>query len=174
MALHLKKTVIGTALLALLAAGAGMAVSGCQRAESQALAPASAAATAQAAASAPAPAPVKPVPRHKQRTSEEAASALLALPELKAWSVQLEKNSGGKTHGAVMQYDPELITLHGKHYYQFSFVEDDAEHALRREDFLVSVSDDEILVEDFITGEHLTLERWRKEKQPLKPSGIDG
>jgi len=98
----------------------------------------------------------------------------MALPELKAWSAMVEKNSGGQSHGALIEYDPAPRTVKGKAYYQFSFVENTPEAALRWESFLASVSDDEILVEDSATDELLTLERWRKEKLPAKRTGIDG
>lgn len=128
----------------------------------------------QATASATAAVPQAPVPAHTQRTREQAAAALMALPELQAWSALLEKNSGGKSHGALIEYDPEPRNVKGKRYYQFSFVENTPEAALRWESFLAAVSDDEILVEDSNTDELLSLERWRKEKQPARRSGIDG
>ncbi len=98
----------------------------------------------------------------------------MALPELQAWSALLEKQSGGKTHGALIEYDPTLRTVRGKTYWQFSFVENSAEAAMRWESFLLSTSDDEILVEDLASDELLSLEQWRKQKQPAKRSSIDG
>lgn len=125
-----------------------------------------ASATAQASASAATP--------RKQRSKEQAAAALMALPELQAWSALVEKESHGKAHGALIEYDPAPRMVHGKSYWQFSFVENSDEAALRWESFLASSSDDEILVEDPVTEELLTLERWRKEKQPAKRRSIDG
>jgi hypothetical protein len=157
-----------------LAAGAGAywllpAEAGTPPAAASAAAAASHANTAPAAAatatSAPAP---------TSRSKEQAAAALMALPELQAWSALLEKQSGGKTHGALIEYDPALRTVRGKTYWQFSFVENSAEAAMRWESFLLSTSDDEILVEDLANDELLSLERWRKEKQPAKRSSIDG
>lgn len=98
----------------------------------------------------------------------------MALPELQAWSALLEKQSGGKTHGALIEYDPTLRTVRGKTYWQFSFVENSPEAAMRWESFLLSTSDDEILVEDLASDELLSLEQWRKQKQPAKRSSIDG
>lgn len=135
---------------------------------------ASAPATAEANAAATAATPAASAPARASRTKEQAAAALMALPELQAWSALLEKQSGGRTHGALIEYDPTPRTVHGKTYWQFSFVENSAEAALRWESFLLSTSDDEILVEDLATDELLSLERWRKEKQPAKRSGIDG
>lgn len=98
----------------------------------------------------------------KRRSKEQAAAALMALPELRAWSAQLDRESGGKVHGAVIEYDTAQRTVNGKRYYQFSFVENSAEAALRRDSFLVSDSDDEILVEDVVNDELISLARWRK------------
>ena len=132
-------------------------------------APSSAAPAANASASSSATASTQAT-----RTKEQAAAALMALPELRAWSAQLEKNSDGKIHGAVIEDDPAPRTVKGKRYWQFSFVENSPEAALRWESFLVSSSDDEILVEDVNTDELLTLERWRKEKQPSKRNSAGG
>lgn len=169
------KTVIGATLAGALAIGAGAYVLGAKPAESQMLSPAPAATTASAAvASAQATEAAPAAAQHKLRTREQAAAALMALPELKAWSAMVEKNSAGQSHGALIEYDPAPRTVKGKTYYQFSFVENTPEAALRWESFLASVSDDEILVEDSSTDELLTLERWRKEKHPAQRTGIDG
>lgn len=168
MALHAlrsKKTAVASTLLLAFALGAGGYF-----AYVQAAAPADAPPSPTPAAIdvAAAPAPRKP------RSKEEAAAALMALPELQTWSALLEKNSGGTTHGALIEYDPAPRKLHGKSYWQFSFVENSAEAALRWESFLASSSDDEILVEDATTDELLSLERWRKDKHPALRRGIDG
>ncbi|MBA5686576.1 hypothetical protein H3H39_05860 [Duganella sp. LX47W] len=148
--------------------------------------PAASATAATAPAPAPAPAPATATaspaaatatpaaPAHASRSKEQAAAALMALPELQAWSALLEKQSGGKTHGALIEYDAALRTVRGKSYWQFSFVENSEEAALRWESFLLSTTDDEILVEDLASDELLSLERWRKEKQPANRSGVDG
>jgi hypothetical protein len=111
---------------------------------------------------------------HHLRSKEQSASALMALPELQAWSVLIEKNSGGKSHGALIEYDPTPRKLNGKQYYQFSFVESSSDAAQRWESFLVSSSDEEILVEDASTDEVISLARWRREKHPSKRISIDG
>ncbi|WP_343728932.1 hypothetical protein [Duganella sp.] len=117
----------------------------------------------------PAP-PAEPKPI---RTKEQGAAALMALPELQAWSALIEKNSGGKAHGGLLEYDPMPRKLNGKSYWQFSYVENSAESALRWESFLVSSSDDEILVEDATNDEVISLARWRREKHPAKRTAID-
>lgn len=111
---------------------------------------------------------------HHLRSKEQSASALMALPELQAWSALIEKNSGGKSHGALIEYDPTPRKLNGKQYYQFSFVESSSDAAQRWESFLVSSSDEEILVEDASTDEVISLARWRREKHPSKRISIDG
>ncbi|RJG25431.1 hypothetical protein D3872_02950 [Massilia cavernae] len=100
-------------------------------------------------------------------TREQAMSALMALPELKAWSAVIEKSSGGKARGALIEYDTKPRVINGKSYYQFSFVENSIDAAHPWESFLVAQQGDEILVDDFGTEKTLTLDQWRKEKQPM-------
>lgn len=102
------------------------------------------------------------------RTREQAMNALMALPELQAWSSQLEKASAGKVRGALIEYDSAARVINGKSYWQFSFVENGADAAHPWESFLVSKQDNEILVEDFGADTPLTLEQWRKEKRPME------
>lgn len=144
--------------------------------------PASASASATVKKPAPAAAPQRqpeikdPVPPGEPpaiRTKEQGAAALMALPELQAWSAAIEKNSGGKAHGGLLEYDPTPRKLNGKNYWQFSFVENSAEAAQRWESFLVSSSDDEILVEDASSEEAISLGRWRREKHPGKRTAVD-
>ena len=147
-------------------------------------APASASSSASAKKAAPVAAPratadvdtKEPAPPSEPkatRTKEQAAAALMSLPELQAWSTLLEKNSSGKVHGALIEYDPMPRKLNGKNYWQFSYVENSAEAAQRWESFLVSSSDDEILVEDASSDEVISLARWRREKHPAKRTSID-
>ena len=175
--------VIGAVAVALGAYYAGSAPVAPVVAPAPVAAPASASAVVpvkKAAPAAVAPRAVadkEPAPPHEPvatRTKEQAAAALMALPELQAWSALLEKNSGGKVHGALIEYDPTPRKLNGKNYWQFSYVENSAEAAQRWESFLVSSSDDEILVEDASTDEVISLARWRREKHPAKRVSIDG
>jgi hypothetical protein len=174
-ALSSRKAAISASLTAVLTTGV-IAYAAYSPAESEVLpVPPAAAASAQAPAAAPASAAVAAAQQqHQQRTKEQAAAALMALPELQAWSALLEQESHGKAHGALIEYDPAPRKIRGKSYWQFSFVENTADAALRWESFLASSSDDEILVEDTDTDELLTIERWRKEKQPSKRRRIDG
>lgn len=141
---------------------------------------ASSAASAKKAASAAAPQrpadikdPAPPAEPKAVRTKEQGAAALMALPELQAWSALIEKNTGGKAHGGLLEYDPVPRKLNGKSYWQFSYVENSAESALRWESFLVSSSDDEILVEDATNDEVISLARWRREKHPAKRTSME-
>ena len=102
------------------------------------------------------------------RTRQQAMDALMALPELRAWSSQLEKASAGKVRGALIEYDSADRVIKGKNYWQFSFVENGSDAAHPWESFLVSKQDNEILVEDFGTDTPLTLEQWRKQKRPME------
>jgi hypothetical protein len=118
------------------------------------------------AASAPAAASTS-APGAHPRSKQEAMAALMALPELKAWSSQLEQSSGGKVHGALIEYDPKPKLIDGKPYFQLSFVENSSDAAHRWESFLVAENGEDILVEDAATDKSLTLEQWRKTKNQL-------
>jgi hypothetical protein len=92
----------------------------------------------------------------------------MALPELQAWGEKIEKRSGGKVRGALIEYDPAPRDVEGIPYYQFTFVENGEDSVQAWQSFLVSTQRGDILAEDDISGELLTLDRWRKEKQPLQ------
>ena len=111
----------------------------------------------------PPPKPVAQAPAVPTRTREQAEAALMALPELKAWSTQIEKSSHGKAHGAVIEDDPTPRVLGGKPYYQLSFVEDRAQNVHRRASFLVAQQGDDILVEDDANDTVQSLAEWRRD-----------
>ena len=133
-------------LLALLVASVA---TGCKRAEQPAPAP--------AAQKAPDAAPAVP-----QRTREQAMDQLLALPEIKTWSEQIERKSHGAAHGAVIEDDPAPRVIDGKPYYQLSFVENRKRDVHRRASFLVARQGDEILVEDLDDDSVQSLAEWRR------------
>jgi len=111
----------------------------------------------------PPPKPVVQAPAAPTRTREQAEAALMALPELKAWSTQIEKGSHGKAHGAVIEDDPAPRVLNGKPYYQLSFVEDRPQNVHRRASFLVAQQGDDILVEDDANDTVQSLAEWRRD-----------
>jgi hypothetical protein len=111
----------------------------------------------------PPPKPVAQAPGAPTRTREQAEAALMALPELKAWSTQIEKSSHGKAHGAVIEDDPAPRVLNGKPYYQLSFVEDRPQNVHRRASFLVAQQGDDILVEDDANDTVQSLAEWRRD-----------
>jgi hypothetical protein len=119
-----------------------------------------------------APPPPKPAaveaPAAPVRTREQAMAALLALPEVKAWSEQLEKSSHGKVHGAVIEDDPAPRVIDGKPYYQLSFVENRKQNVHRRASFLVAKTGDDILVEDTETDAVQSLFEWRRNIQRVE------
>ena len=140
----MSKRLLSTPLLAALALS--LTFAGCKRAEREA----------------PKPTPAPAVKEAPARSKEQAMDALLAVPELKAWSAQIEQRSQGKAHGAVIEDDPVPREINGKQYYQLTFVENRAADVRRRESFLVSRQGDEILVENAETDELLTLQEWRR------------
>lgn len=107
------------------------------------------------------PAVVQPKPA-PSLTKEQAMAALLALPEVKAWSSEIEKRSRGASHGAVIEDNPTPRTLNGKQYWQMSFVENRKQSVQRRESFLVGHADGQILVEDLANDSVLSLDEWRR------------
>jgi hypothetical protein len=114
------------------------------------------------------PAPPKPAvtqtqaPARPVRTREQAMATLMALPEIKAWSDQIEGRSHGAVHGAVIEDDPAPRVIDGKPYYQLSFVEDGRQSVHRRVSFLVARQNDDILVEDGETDSVQSLSEWRR------------
>jgi hypothetical protein len=184
-----RKLIVAGAATAAVTLGLAAYFIGSTPAESQvtrkvpmsASASASASKAASAAKAAPSAAPQRPAeikdpapPAEPKpiRSKEQGAAALMALPELQAWSALIEKNTGGKAHGGLLEYDPMPRKLNGKSYWQFSYVENSAESALRWESFLVSSNDDEILVEDATNDEVISLARWRREKHPSKRTSV--
>ena len=135
---------------------AALALGGCKRAERE--------------LPKPAPAPVKEAPA---RTKEQAMAALLAVPELKAWSEQIEKRSKGKAHGAVIEDNPVPRAVNGRTYYQLTFVENRASEVRRGESFLVALQGDEILVEDTETDTLRTLQEWRRDIKRVELKSAD-
>ncbi|MDB5916532.1 MAG: hypothetical protein JWR40_766 [Massilia sp.] len=115
------------------------------------------------------PAGVQTGPRSKQ----QAMDALMALPELKAWSSRIETSSGGALHGALIEYDPQPKLIKGKRYFQLSFVENGSDAARRWESFLVPETGDDILVDDAATDSTLTLAEWRAAKKPMERAGAN-
>jgi hypothetical protein len=89
-------------------------------------------------------------------------AALLALPEVKTWSAEIEQRSRGKAHGAIIEDNPAPRTLNGKQYWQMSFVENRKQSVRRRESFLVAQAGEQILVEDLQNDTVLSLDEWRR------------
>ncbi|MGB9108392.1 MAG: hypothetical protein WCC39_06860 [Telluria sp.] len=116
--------------------------------------------------------PPKPVvaeaPAAPARTREQAMAQLMALPEVKAWSEQIEKNSHGKVHGAVIEDDPTPRVIDGKSYYQLSFVENRPRDVHRRASFLVAKQGDDVLVENLENDSLESLAEWRRDIQRVE------
>jgi hypothetical protein len=110
----------------------------------------------------PAAAPAAPVVQAPAYSKEQAMATLLALPELAAWSAQIERRTGGKARGAVVEDNPVPREVNGKTYYQLSFVENRAQDARRHESFLVAQDGSEILVDDTESDTLLSLQEWRR------------
>ena len=125
---------------------------------------------------APPPPPAKPIVQQKAEpavTREEAMAALLALPEVKAWSQDIEKRSRGKAHGAVIEDDPTARVINGRSYWQLSFVENRADKVQRRESFLVARTGRQILVEDTANDTVVSLDEWRRGIKRVETKSAD-
>ena len=124
----------------------------------------------------PPPPPKRPVVQPKPvptLTREQAMAALLALPEVKAWSSEIEKQSRGKAHGAIIEDNPTPRTLNGKQYWQMSFVENRKQSVRRRESFLVAQTGEQILVEDLQNDTVLSLDEWRRQIRRVELKSAD-
>ncbi|WP_409265833.1 hypothetical protein [Massilia sp. BHUDP2] len=152
-----RRAAIHPSLPLLAALAVALAAAGCKRAEREE----------------PKPAPAAVVKEAPARSREQAMEALLAVPELKTWSAQIEKRSKGKAHGAVIEDDPAPREINGKRYYQLSFVENRANDVRRRESFLVSQQGDEILVDDPETDSVLSLQEWRRNIERVQLKSAD-
>lgn len=122
------------------------------------------------------PPPAKPIVQQKAEpavTREQAMAALLALPELKAWSQEIEQRSRGKAHGAVIEDDPAPRVINGKSYWQLSFVENRADKVQRRESFLVAQTGSQILVEDTANDTVVALDEWRRGIRRVETKSAD-
>jgi hypothetical protein len=93
---------------------------------------------------------------------DQAVEKLMALPELKHLADAIEKRSGGERHGALLETDPAPRDVKGNPYYQLIFVENGDDMAQAVASFLVSHVNGEILVEDDVSGELMSLDQWRK------------
>lgn len=112
----------------------------------------------------PAP-PARPIVQQQPEpavTREQAMASLLALPEVKGWSQDIEQRSRGKAHGAVIEDNPAPRVINGREYWQLSFVENRADKVQRRESFLVARTGNDILVEDTASDTVLSLDDWRR------------
>ena len=105
----------------------------------------------------------KPVPH----TLKEAQRMLSALPEIQALSRQLERESNGRWHGALMQYDSTPVKLNGHLYFQISFVATGPNTVRPIEDFLVDQVGNAILVSEPESGRALSLNEWRATRPRL-------
>jgi hypothetical protein len=109
------------------------------------------------------PRPDNPPPaRPAASAPQPAVAALLALPEVKAMSEQIEKSSMGAAHGAIIGGDAEPKVVDGKTYQSYSFMESDPKISRRIQGFYVTADGKDILVDDIETGDAIPLEEWRK------------
>ena len=127
---------------------------------------------------APPPPPAKPAVQQQAEpavTRDQAMATLLALPEVKSWSQEIEKRSRGKAHGAIIEDDPTPRVINGTAYWQLSFVENRADKVQRRESFLVARTGtgNQILVEDTASDTVVSLDEWRRGIRRVETKSAD-
>lgn len=125
---------------------------------------------------APPPPPAKPAVQQQAEpavTRDQAMATLLALPEVKGWSQEIEKRSRGKAHGAIIEDDPTPRVINGTAYWQLSFVENRADKVQRRESFLVARTGNQILVEDTASDTVVSLDEWRRGIRRVETKSAD-
>ena len=125
---------------------------------------------------APPPPPAKPAVQQQAEpavTRDQAMATLLALPEVKIWSQEIEKRSRGKAHGAIIEDDPTPRVINGTAYWQLSFVENRADKVQRRESFLVARTGNQILVEDTASDTVVSLDEWRRGIRRVETKSAD-
>jgi hypothetical protein len=115
--------------------------------------------------SGPGTTPAAPTAARPQATIAQATERLLALPELRAQADAIERQSGGTSHGGVMENGTAPRVVDGKPYYELTFIESAPEQVHRIGTFLVSAVDDDILVQDEAADRLLTLDEWRRARK---------
>ncbi len=105
------------------------------------------------------PAPSNPAQHRYSR--EQVTAQLWALPEVQQWAAQVEKQSGGKWHAALIEYEQKTSVVRGVPYYDMTFVENMPERVVPWGVFHVSAADGTIFAEDAASGDWLTLPQWR-------------
>ena len=113
----------------------------------------------------PAKTPPAATAARPQATIAQATERLLALPELRAQADAIEKQSGGTSHGGVMENGTAPRIVNGNPYYELTFIESAPEQVHRLGTFLVSAVDDDILVQDEAADRLLTLKEWRQSRK---------
>jgi hypothetical protein len=106
-------------------------------------------------------------------SSITALKRVAELPETKAWADYIQKKNAGLKSGECLLVSDEKVPdrYKGTFYWTVEFTEFDTEPTIppyRWETFLVRTKDCHIFIHDLNHNEILSLERWRKLKQPMK------
>jgi hypothetical protein len=102
-------------------------------------------------------------PRAASITQDQAIEMVGKLPEVKAWSAHLSRITHGKVRAAFMVEPDEPELIEGKRYWAVGCFENQPDHFVRWETFLVRLDGKVILVED-TDGDPISLSRWRKDR----------
>jgi hypothetical protein len=101
-------------------------------------------------------------------TSDAAVNAVARLPEVKAWGKFILESTGGKVHGALMVMPEEPVVEEGKRYWSVEYLEDQPDHMHRWQTFLIRLDGKEILVDDPVSGDYVSLAEWRATQKPME------
>jgi hypothetical protein len=96
-------------------------------------------------------------------TQDQAIDMVVKLPEVKAWSARLSRVTHGKVRATFMVEPDEPEPIEGRRYWAVGCFENQPDHFVRWETFLVRLDGKVILVED-TDGEPISLKRWRKDR----------
>lgn len=101
-------------------------------------------------------------------TEDQAVEILDRLPEIRAWSAYIARQSHGKVHASFIAMPEEPVTLdNGQRYWSIGFFEDHPGYVHRWDTFMVRLDGKQIRVMDDLTDDLLTLKQWRTKKKPM-------
>jgi hypothetical protein len=107
--------------------------------------------------------------RSKSSITKEQADALVwNLPEVKAWANYINTKTKGAVHAMTMISPETPETIEGKKYWSVGFYEDQPDHVVRWQSFLVRLDGKEILVDTDSPDEYLSLKEWRAKAHPME------
>jgi len=100
-------------------------------------------------------------------TIKQAEDLVWQLPEVQAWAKYLRTVKEYPVHGCTMDLSSEPWENNGHKWWAVGFYEDQEDHVVMWEAFVVRVDGGEIMVEDRLDGHWMSLDEWRRDKNPM-------